>query len=265
MIICPIASGSSGNCVYVGTDSTHIIIDTGVSKKRIEEGLDYVGVSPDSIDAVLITHEHSDHISGLGVFERKYPTRVYGTDATLDYIENCGYLGKIDTDEFCPVDPDEVFMIGDIEVTVIKTSHDAACSVAYILRNDGKSIAVATDLGTFDDHIVEALKGMDVMLLEANHDIRMLETGPYPYQLKRRILSDAGHLSNEMAGKLLCEVLHDGLRTIILGHLSKENNYPALAYEAVRMEIDMGDNPYSADDFNMVVAKPGEPTGIFEA
>ena len=137
-------------------------------------------------------------------------------------------------------------------------SHDAADPVAYKIRQQEKNVAVMTDLGTYDDHIVEKLQNVDVLLLEANHDVRMLQAGAYPYPLKQRILGDKGHLSNERSGQLLGKVLHDHLKHIVLGHLSKENNYPELAYETVRLEVELGDNPYKGDDFPMFVAKRDE-------
>ncbi|MBP6275754.1 MAG: MBL fold metallo-hydrolase, partial [Roseburia sp.] len=134
--------------------------------------------------------------------------------------------------------------------------------VAYKMKQPGKSMAVMTDLGIYDDHIVEKLKGLDVLLLEANHDVHMLQVGSYPYPLKQRILGEKGHLSNELSGRLLGEVLHDHFGTVFLGHLSKENNYAELAYETVRLEVTMGDNPYKGDDFPMYVAKRDEPSEL---
>ena len=118
-----------------------------------------------------------------------------------------------------------------------------------------KSVAVATDLGTYDSYIVENLKGLDAVLLEANHDIHMLEVGPYPYPLKRRVMGDKGHLSNELSGRLLCAILHDNLKSVMLGHLSKENNYAELAYETVKLEVTFGDNPYKGEDIPLKVAR----------
>jgi phosphoribosyl 1,2-cyclic phosphodiesterase len=144
----------------------------------------------------------------------------------------------------------------------ISVSHDAADPVAYRFTNGTQKMAVITDLGTYDDDIVRELQGLDALLLEANHDIRMLETGAYPYPLKQRILGDKGHLSNERSGQLLGSLLHDMFGTVLLGHLSKENNYPDLAYETVRLEVTMGDNPYTAEDFPIYVAKRDEPSPV---
>lgn len=249
-----IASGSSGNCIYIGSDQTHIVVDAGISNKRIMAGLNELGLAGGDMAGILITHEHSDHIRGLGVISRKYHLPIYGTRKTLAGIASCSSLGNFDRQLLKPVDPDVDFMVGDLKIHPFKIDHDAADPVAYRVEHQKKCVAVATDMGHFDEYIVENLKGLDAVLLESNHDVRMLETGPYPYPLKRRILGDHGHLSNENAGRLLNRILHDHLKKIFLGHLSKENNYPELAYETVRLEIDEGDCPYGASDFSISVA-----------
>lgn len=255
MKLCSIASGSSGNCIFAGSDTTSLMIDTGISGKRIEEGLNFIGHTAKEIDGILVTHEHSDHISGLGVVSRKYGIPIYTTKGTKEAILNTKNVGKIPEDLFVEIEPDVDFTIGDITVSPVAISHDAAQPAAFILRQPGKSMAVMTDLGKYDSYIVEKLQHLDVLLLEANHDVHMLQVGTYPYYLKQRILGERGHLSNELSGQLLSEVLHDNFKTVILGHLSKENNYEKLAYETVRLEVDMADNPYKASDFPIQVAK----------
>lgn len=259
-----IASGSSGNSIYVGSDNTHILIDTGISKKRMEQGLEGLDICGNDIDGIFITHEHSDHIGGLGVFLRKYPVKVYGTEGTLEAVKRYKSLGKIDYSLFQPIGYDESMMIGDLEVTSIKTSHDAAQPCAYRVASGNKNCAVITDLGCYDEYIVEYMKGLDVLFLEANHDVRMLEMGRYPYELKRRILGKYGHLSNETAGRLLDTILHDKMKAVVLSHLSEENNMPDLAYEAVRMEVNMSGSEYCADDFDIQVASRYEPSAYIE-
>lgn len=253
--LCPLASGSSGNAICVGNDHTHVLIDAGVSGKRIEQGLNSMGLTGTDIDAIMITHEHIDHIAGLGVLARKLHVPMYATTGTIQAIKESNKLGKIDEDLFVPINAGDGFVVKDLEIKTIPTFHDAADPCAYRISYGDKRVAVMTDLGNFNQNIVDELQGLDALLLEANHDIRMLQTGPYPYYLKKRILSDYGHLSNERCGQLLCEILHDDLKAVILGHLSKENNMEELAYEAVRMEITMGDNPYKAEDFPIYVAK----------
>lgn len=255
MEMCSIASGSSGNCIYVGSGSTSLLIDAGISGKRIEAGLNTIGRTGKEMDGVFITHEHSDHIRGLGVLARKCGLPIYATRETYEAILNCPSLGKIPEGLFREVRPDQAVQIGDLTVEPFSVSHDAANPVGYRIDHEKQSVAVATDLGAYTSYTVEHLRNLDVLLLEANHDTHMLEAGAYPYYLKRRILGERGHLSNETAGQLLCQILHDNMKQILLGHLSRENNYPALAYETVCAEVTMGDNPYKSGDFHISVAK----------
>lgn len=255
MRMCSIASGSSGNCIYIGSDKTHLLVDTGISKKRIDEGLRQLDVKGEELDGILVTHEHSDHIQGLGVFSRKYGVPIYGTEGTLEGIRASASLGKLPDGLLHPITIDEKFTIGDITVDPFEISHDARQPSGYRLECGTKAAAVATDLGMYTDYTVKKLEGLDAILLEANHDVHMLEVGGYPYPLKRRILGDKGHLSNELSGMLLCDILHDNLKHIVLGHLSKENNYARLAYETVKLEVTLGDNPYKGEELGMQVAK----------
>lgn len=260
MELCSIASGSSGNCICVGSDDCHLLVDAGISGKRIEAGLNSIDLKTEEMQGILITHEHIDHIAGLGVLARRYGIPMYATAGTIDAILHTKSVGKVDESLFHEVHPEEEFAIGDLTIEPIAISHDAADPVAYKFKQPGKSMAVMTDLGKYDDKIVEKLQNLDVLLLEANHDVHMLQVGSYPYPLKQRILGDRGHLSNELSGRLLGEVLHDHFKTVVLGHLSKENNYAELAYETVRLEVTLGENPYRGDDFPMYVAKRDEPS-----
>ena len=254
MRICSIASGSSGNCVYIGNDDTHLLVDVGISKKRIEAGLNTLPLSGDMLSGILITHEHSDHIQGIGVFCRKYKVPVYATAGTIDEIKNRVSLGKIQEGLLNVIKADEAFEIGSIKVEPFKVSHDAKEPVGYRLESYDKAVAIATDLGQYDDYIVSKLKNLDALLIEANHDTHMLEVGAYPYPLKRRILSERGHLSNELSGRLLCDILHKGLKNVILGHLSKDNNYAKLAYETVKLELSLGKSSQAISHVSLKVA-----------
>lgn len=268
MRICSIASGSSGNCIYVGSDTTHLLVDVGISGKRTEAGLKELDLSMRDIDGIFITHEHTDHIAGLGVLARKYGVPIYATGGTIEAIKKSSSVGEIPEDLFQKIRADEKIMIKDIVCNPMKISHDAAEPVAYRISHGRKKVGIITDLGTYNDYTVECLRGMDALLLEANHDVNMLQVGPYPYYLKQRILGDRGHLSNERAGQLLCDLLHDNLQAVMLGHLSKENNLPELAYEAVRVEVTMAcmnkdkaeDNKsqIKTSDFPMYVAARSE-------
>lgn len=258
MRLCSIASGSSGNCIYAGSDSTHILVDVGISGKRTEAGLKELDLSMRDIDGIFITHEHADHIAGLGVLARKYEVPIYATKGTIEAILHTSSTGKIPEELFHVVKPDEKVIIKDLICNPMKISHDAADPVAYRISHGRKRVAIVTDLGNYNDYTVESLKGMDALLLEANHDINMLQVGPYPYYLKQRILGDRGHLSNERAGQLLCRLLHDRLQAVVLGHLSKENNMPELAYEAVRVEVTMAETDFKINDIPMQVARRSE-------
>ena len=262
MRMCSIASGSSGNCIYVGSDHTHLLVDAGISKKRIEEGLKELDIKGEELDGILVTHEHSDHIQGLGVFSRKYEVPIYATPGTIEGIKSYSGLGKMPEGLLHPIEIDSKFTLGDITVNPFAISHDANEPSAYRMECGEKSAAVATDLGMFNDYVVQNLQNLDAVLLEANHDVHMLEVGAYPYYLKKRILGEKGHLSNELSGQLLCDILHDNLKYIVLGHLSKENNYARLAYETVKLEVTLGDNAYKGEDLDMTVAKRDEVSKI---
>lgn len=273
MKLCSIASGSSGNCLYVGTNQAGVMIDAGISKKRIVDGCSEFGIAPNRLDGIFITHEHADHIQGLGVLLRQYPMPVYGTKETLLAIRHMSSLGKLDKELFHEIEPYEDVRIKDMVIKPFSVSHDALNPVGYRFEQaegtdnvsgDTCAVAIATDMGCYDDRIVSYLSGLKALLLEANHDVHMLQVGRYPYPLKQRILGDHGHLSNETSGRLINEIAHDGLRDIILGHLSKENNYERLAYETVRMEIEMAETPFHAEDFRIQVASREKPSCYVE-
>lgn len=236
MRFCALASGSSGNCIFVENGETRILVDAGISAKRIEEALLTIGVEPESIKAMLITHDHTDHIQGATVFSRKYGVDIYATEGTLKYIcANC--RAKPDNSHLHYVKKQEAFRIGDITAEPFAVMHDAIDPVGYALRGNDKKIGIATDLGTYDANIVSKLKDAEVLYIEANHDVNMLMLGNYPYQLKCRVNSEIGHLSNETCAKLVGEVRSEGTKAVILAHISKENNFEELAFETVRQSI----------------------------
>ena len=254
MEFCSLASGSSGNCIYIGSDTTSVLVDAGLSGKQVEERLQIHGHTGQDLGGILITHEHSDHIRGLGVLARKYHIPVFLTEGTRQAISRMSSLGEIPEELIHIVREDEDAQLGDLTIHPFRISHDAAEPVGYRVSAGKHAAAVATDMGSFTEYTVRQLRDLDILLLEANHDVHMLEVGRYPYYLKLRILGEKGHLSNVDAGALLNEVLHDDIRHIFLGHLSEENNYPALAFETVSAEVTMGDSPYRAGDFPIHVA-----------
>lgn len=255
MKLTSIASGSSGNCIFVSSKECRLLVDTGISGKRIEQGLLSLGEHADDLDGILITHEHIDHINGLGVMMRKYHLPVFATSGTIDCILQTGKLGKMDRSLFYAVTPDQPFQIKDLVIDPSSTWHDAKDPVCYSFYQDNIKASVATDLGNFDDYLVEKLAESDILFVEANHDIKMLEVGRYPYPLKQRILGSKGHLSNERSGQLISRLMNDKLKQIFLGHLSKDNNYPELAYETVKLELTLHNIDLKERNIHMEVAK----------
>ena len=260
MKLTSIASGSSGNCIYVGSDEANILVDAGISGKKIENGLKELSVEPKSLDGILVTHEHIDHLAGLGVMARRYHLPLYMTEKTAQAVCNIKSVGKIDHELFQVITPDRPFRIRDITIDATSIWHDAADPVCYTMESGGIRASIATDMGNYHEGIVEKLKGSDILFIEANHDINMLQVGPYPYYLKRRILSNRGHLSNERSGQLLCDIMTENTREVFLGHLSKDNNYSELAYETVK--ISLLENGMVPDEFHMQVAKRDMVSGL---
>ncbi len=262
MRFCNIASGSSGNCTYIGDEETHLCVDAGLSGKRIEAGLNDIGLTTSDMSGILVTHEHSDHINGLGVISRRYGIPIYATGGTIQAIRSMPKFSDIPEYLFHEIKADMPFKLGDFSIRPIRISHDAAEPVAFRFDNKGKSIGVLTDLGKYDDYIVENMKECNTVMVEANHDVNMLQVGPYPYQLKRRILGDKGHLSNDTCGRLLVDLISSRLENIVLGHLSHENNLAELAYETVRMEVTMSGENCKFSDFKVLIGKRNERTEL---
>lgn len=234
---CSLYSSSSGNCTYIGSSAGGILVDVGVSAKRTVEALSGINVDISSIKGIFVTHEHSDHINGVRVLASKNNIPVYATAGTLDGMSEYGVF-KSPVNAF--VVPEAGMETAGMFVRPFRTSHDSRESCGYtIVTPDGKRIAVATDMGVVTDTVAAALTGCDLVLLESNHDINMLRMGPYPYQLKQRILSDVGHLSNEASAAFSKKLLESGTTRFVLGHLSKENNMPQLAYRTTKSVFDM--------------------------
>lgn len=258
-----IASGSSGNCIYLGEEDGGILIDAGISRKRIVTGLERKGLSLDDIKAIFITHEHSDHISGLGPVLRKNPIPVYATADTVSAIWEKTNMNNISPELFHSIRPEEEIEAGEMLVRPFSISHDAVDPVCYTVEKQGKRAAVATDMGCFDDTIIRVLGQCDSVLIEANHDINMLQVGAYPYSLKMRILGNKGHLSNTSCADLIKEILHKDLKHLVLGHLSRENNFPQLAYRTVLDELEKTET-WGTLDTRLMVASRDEPTELLK-
>lgn len=228
---CSLVSGSSGNCLLVQDDSTKILVDCGVSGKNTAQLLKEIGVDINAIDAVLVTHEHSDHVSGIGVISRKYGIPIYANQKTWNAMPRS--IGAIRDENRRIVEMNRDFSILSLQIKAFPTPHDAACPCGYNICSNGKKLTIATDLGHLDHALLSNFEQSDFAFIEANHDVEMLIHGTYPDQLKRRILSDFGHLSNQSAGDLASSLVQNGTKNIMLGHLSNENNLPQLAYETV--------------------------------
>lgn len=230
--LCSLSSGSSGNCIFVGNDSSGLLVDCGVSGKEILCGLNNIGVCSSAIKAVVVTHEHTDHIKSVGIISRKLDIPIYANINTWNSMAEL--IGKVKAENVRYFTVGEELEIGGLGVRSYSIPHDAADPVGYCFFEGNRKVSIATDLGYFSDTVRENISGSDMVLLESNHDIEMLKVGRYPYFLKRRILSEHGHLSNEAAGHAVYELLQTGVREVLLGHLSKENNFPELAYETVK-------------------------------
>jgi len=225
---CPLFSSSSGNCTYIGNSAGGILIDVGVSAKRTKEALLNIGVDPCTIKAIFVTHEHSDHINGLRVFAGSNNIDIYASAGTLRGLLEKGIISGKAAYEI----PLQGIEAAGMFIKPFHTSHDANESFGYtIMTSDERRISIATDTGILTDEIMNAIYGSDLIMIESNHDVAMLQNGPYQYWLKRRILSDLGHLSNDTCAAAVRTLVNGGTTRVFLGHLSKENNYPPLAYQ----------------------------------
>lgn len=233
---CSLFSGSSGNALYARGGNTHILIDAGMSGTKIARELEKIGVSPQDLSAILITHEHADHIAGVGVLSRRFNLPIYANEATWAAMRP--KLGAISPANERVFESGTDFYIDELNVLPFRTPHDAAESVGYSLTAGQCKLTIATDLGTVKESWMRHAERSDILLLESNHDVGMLKSGRYPYELKRRILGTHGHLSNDDAGKAAVDLVRRGVRTLILGHLSGENNFPELAYRSVACALE---------------------------
>ena len=229
LAVCVLASGSKGNAIYISGGTTTILIDAGLSGIEIERRLRAQNLEPQKIDAIVVSHEHDDHIQGVGILARRFQLPVYITPRTFDAA--AARLGAIDRLRF--FECGSSFSIDSLTLHPFCTSHDAVDPAGFTVSRDGRKIGVATDLGIETAVVREHLKACDVIILEANHDPSLLADGPYPWPLKQRIKGRTGHLSNEATAKLLREVRHKNLKHVILAHLSETNNHPQQALDAV--------------------------------
>ncbi len=233
---CSLYSGSSGNCYYINIDGNRILLDVGKSLKKIREALEGLDENIENIDAILITHEHSDHIQGLKMLCKKHDINIYMTDKTKSEIQ-C-LVDTINEENIVTFKAGDKFDIGCANIKSVKISHDAIDPVMYTFKdkNDNK-ISIFTDVGEITDTILENIKGSKLAVIEANYEENLLRLSRYPSYLKKRIMGKYGHLSNEEAGFLAKELVKNGTKKILLGHLSKENNTDIIAYQTIQNEL----------------------------
>lgn len=252
---CSLYSGSSGNSLFVQSDNTKLLIDCGMSSKKIEEALNSIEVDASSIDAILVTHEHSDHVKGLSTFSSKFDIPVFSAIETFDNMEKV--TSKINTKNLNYFKIDEKFSINDLEILPFSIPHDAANPCGFNIFNKDKKISIATDIGQMNSAILKKLEGSSFLLLESNYDTEVLKCCSYPFNLKTRISGPTGHLSNDIAAKTISYLFKNGLETAMLGHLSKESNLPELAYTTTVNEVLA--NGISENSFNISVASRDFP------
>ena len=257
---CSLFSGSSGNSSFVQTDTTKILIDCGESAKKIVNSLLEINVNIENINAILITHEHIDHVKSLGTLSKKYNIPVYINAETLNAMPDQKKKKKINNIHFFDFTDD--FYIGDLKIHPFHIPHDAANPCGFNIYNNEKKISVATDIGHITPEIITNLEHSTFLLLESNYDPNILKCSPYPYRLKERIAGPYGHLSNSSAGQTISHLLNTGLKTVMLGHLSKENNFPELAYKTVMEELIY--NNYTEDSLKISVATRYNHSPIIE-
>lgn len=255
-----LASGSSGNAIYVESPTTRLLVDCGLSGKKTEGLMKQINRDPNDLDAVLVTHEHTDHIQGVGVMSRRYDLDIYANNKTWQVMSN--KIGKIKTEHKFLFDTNELKTIGDIDVLSFGVSHDAVAPQFYTFQKNNKQFVILTDTGYVSDRMRGALRNADAYLIESNHDVSMLRMGAYPWHLKQRILSDKGHLSNDDGALALVDLIGNDTNRVYLGHLSKENNMKEIArdtFTEVLQRKDLG----VGEDFFLYDTDPDEAQKLF--
>lgn len=257
---CSLYSGSSGNSVFIGSQNTKLLVDAGVSCKRIVESLNELDENPEDLSGIVITHEHVDHIKAIGVLNKKFKTPIYANEKTWNEIGKKFDINKIMNKEVFTTGKD--FYIGDICINPFKIPHDAVDPVGFNIIHNDKKISIATDIGHINESIINKLSESEIILLESNHDENMVMMSKYPWFLKKRILGNEGHLSNENAGKLIVNLFKNGTNKFLLGHLSRENNFPELAMKTVENLL-YENNIEIGKDIFLEIAKRDQLGGLF--
>lgn len=260
MRFCPLYSGSSGNALLVLADGAAILVDAGLPGRVVTEALAAAGVAPEQLSGILVTHEHSDHVKGVGILARRYRLPVYANAGTWRGMRPL--IGEIPPAQMRVFETERDFYLGGVNVLPYKTPHDANESVGFVFQSGGSKLSILTDAGHVNERMLDAVSGSGLILIESNHDVEMLKAGRYPFPLKRRILGDEGHLSNDACGAALTALYGRGVRRAVLGHLSRENNFESLALETVRAALRASDVPDEA--FALSVAHRDRVGEIYE-
>ncbi len=260
MRICVLASGSKGNCTFVEGENSRILIDAGLNKSEIESRLSLIGIDPNSIDSILITHEHSDHIKGLGAFSRAHNSKIYAHPDTWEAMDD--KLGIIKPEQKLIITQKE-FYLNELEVTNFDLSHDSRHCLGFSIVSNGKKFSTATDLGFINDDIIKQLADSSLVVLEFNHDIARLKQNPrYPITLKNRILSRYGHLNNLDSADAVIKMLGYGIRGLITAHLSEDNNTPELVVSSLQSAIQQAGSTL-AKELHVHVAKQNQCSNVY--
>ena len=254
-----LASGSTGNAFYVETEKERILVDAGLSGKGMEGLFQQIGRNLSDLTAVLVTHEHSDHIKGLGVIARKYKLPIYANEKTWRAMES--HIGEIATDQKFVFNMETVKTFGKLDVESFGVSHDAAEPMFYVYHHEGKKVALMTDTGYVSDRMKGVISNANCFVFESNHDVGMLRMGRYPWSVKRRILSDVGHVSNEDAALAMSEVIGDQTKRIYLAHLSLDNNMKDLARMSVTQTLE-GQGLIVGEGFSLYDTDPKKATEL---
>jgi phosphoribosyl 1,2-cyclic phosphodiesterase len=234
-----LASGSTGNAIYIETEKTKILVDAGLTGKQLEGLFQQIGQDPTELQAILVTHEHSDHVKGLGVMARRYKIPIYANAKTWTEIDRL--CGKIDGEQKFHFERESKLQMGDVDIHSYGVSHDAIEPMAFCFYHQGKKLSLSTDMGYVSEKIKKTVSDSDVIIFESNHDIEMVRMCHYPWNIKRRILSDVGHLSNQASGEALADIINDRTKKVFLAHLSKDNNMRDLARMTVHQILEERD------------------------
>ncbi|KKB37439.1 MBL fold metallo-hydrolase [Bacillus thermotolerans] len=256
-----LASGSTGNAFYVETDKQSFLVDAGLSGKKMESLFSEIDRKMENLSGILVTHEHSDHIKGLGVLARKYKLPIYANEKTWQAMEPL--IGQVNAEQKFAFDMETVKSFSGLDIESFGVSHDAAEPMFYVFHHEGKKLVLITDTGYVSDRMKGIIKHADTYVFESNHDVQMLRAGRYPWNIKRRILGDFGHVSNEDAAIAMSEVIGDKTKSVYLAHLSQDNNLKELAEMSVAQTLEMKDMPVGVQ-FQLHHTDPKTPTILTE-